>query len=170
MAATSWITDEMRSAVGRELNRATSYPIAASDIRRWAIAAYYPDEPPPLFWDETHAAASAHGGVIAPEEFNPFAWMAVDPPGRPRTDGGIAYERQLGLAPVETTYMLNGGTSVVYGVPMRPGDVIVSSTTLSDYGEREGRLGLMLFTRTTAVWTNQLDEQVKSLVSTLIRY
>ena len=140
MTATTWITDDMRAAVGREVNRSTSYPISAS------------------------------GGIVAPEEFNPFAWMSADPPGRPASSGGIEYEARLGLAPVETTKMLNGGTEVTYGVRMRPGDEITAVTTLTGYEEREGRLGLMLFTRTTVEWTNQRDELVKSLVSTLIRY
>ena len=40
----------------------------------------------------------------------------------------------------------------------------------SEYGEREGRLGLMLFTVTEDNWTNQNDELVKTSRSTLIRY
>ena len=53
---------------------------------------------------------------------------------------------------------------------MRPGDVITSSTTLGEYKEREGRLGLMLFTITVDTWTNQRGETVKTSRGTLIRY
>ena len=167
MAPTSWITDEMRAAIGRELSRSVSYPIDASDIRRWAIAVYHPEPPPPRFWDD-----ETPGGIVAPEELNPFAWMSAAPRGRVSGtgDGGVGYEAQLGLAPLTTTSMLNGGIEVTYGEPMRPGDVITSVTSLTDYSEREGRLGLMLFTRSTARWTNQHDELVKSSVMTLIRY
>ena len=72
------ITDEMRAAVGRELARMTSYPITDSDIRRWAVAVYYPEEPPRLFWDADYAAGTSFGGIVAPEEFNPFAWMVAE--------------------------------------------------------------------------------------------
>ena len=59
---------------------------------------------------------------------------------------------------------------VEYGVRMRPGDVITSVRSLSGYREREGRLGLMLFTVTEDNWTNQNDELVRRRVSTAIRY
>jgi hypothetical protein len=48
--------------------------------------------------------------------------------------------------------------------------VITSVRRLAGYSEREGRLGLMLFTVSEDVWTNQNDELVKSTKSTLIRY
>ena len=69
------ISDEMQTIVGTPLNPSTSFPIAASDIRKWAMAVYYPAPPPRLFWDEEYAAATRFGGIVAPEEFNPFAWM-----------------------------------------------------------------------------------------------
>ena len=36
--------------------------------------------PPPLFWDEEYARTTRHGGVVAPGEFNPFAWFTADGP------------------------------------------------------------------------------------------
>jgi hypothetical protein len=53
---------------------------------------------------------------------------------------------------------------------MRPGDVVTSVRSLAGYSEREGRLGLMLFTTSQDVWTNQDDQVVKTTTSTLIRY
>jgi hypothetical protein len=66
--------------------------------------------------------------------------------------------------------MVNGGLEVDYGVRMRPGVVITSTSTLGGYTEREGRLGLMLFTTMQDTWTNQRGETVKTLRNTLIRY
>ncbi len=168
------VSDAMQAAIGRELGRAVSFPISLSDIRKWAIAVYYPDEPPRLFWDEAYAATTVHGGVVAPEEFNPFAWMTSEPPGVPRSnqlrnDPGRT-ELVLGIEPPALKFMLNGGMEVEYGVRMRPGDVITSVTTLGGYREREGRLGLMLFTTTDNVWTNQDGEIVKRHSGTVIRY
>ena len=74
------ITPQMRDIVGLELRRATSFPITDSDIRRWAIAVYYPEPAPRLFWDAEYAAGTSHGGIVAPEEFNPFAWMTQPEP------------------------------------------------------------------------------------------
>lgn len=170
--ADSLITEEMRRAVGAELDRAVSFPISASDIRRWALAVYHPEEPPAEFWDEDVAVRRGFGGIVAPEEFNPFAWMTAEPSGlRPSYEpGGPSLEAKLGLADVSTTFMLNGGLEMRYGVRMRPGDVITSVTMLSGYHERRGRLGRMLFSTTTSTWTNQGGALVKELTATLIRY
>ena len=48
--------------------------------------------------------------------------------------------------------------------------MITSVRRPSGYREREGRLGLMLFTITEDNWTNQDDELLKTSRSTLIRY
>ncbi len=169
---TSYISAEMSAAVGSELGRRRSFPISASDIRKWAIAVYYPEDPPRLFWDEDYAATTVHGGIVAPEDFNPFAWMAADPPGirRAGDGGGVTLEATLGLEPPKTTFNLNGGLEVTYGARMRPGDVITAVSSLSGYQERQGRLGLMLFTTQSDRWTNQDGVLVKSSSMTLIRY
>jgi N-terminal half of MaoC dehydratase len=168
------ITPAMRDVVGLELRRSTSFPITDSDIRRWALAVYYPDPAPRLFWDAEYAAGTSHGGIVAPEEFNPFAWMTPPDPDEheqpPLATGFVSPEETLGLPPAPTTSLINGGTEVDYGVRMRPGDVITSVSRLAGYSEREGRLGLMLFTTTEDTWTNQRGETVKTSRSTLIRY
>lgn len=172
MAEATHISDAMRASVGGQLSRAVSFPVSASDIRRWALAVYHPEEPPRLFWDEEYARASIHGGIVAPEEFNPFAWMAAEPAGPRRTaDGGVdAVERALGIPGPAVRFQLNGGLEATYGARIRPGDVITGVTRLAGYRERPGRLGLMLFTVTEAAWTNQRDEWVKTSRTTLIRY
>ena len=162
----------MQDAVGREYGAMTSYPIDASDIRRWAAAVYWPETPPRLYWDEPYARGTRHGGIVAPEEFNPFAWMiAKGAPRRagPRHDTDDT-ERRIGVQGPGLGHMLNGGAEAEYGERMRPGDVIRSITQLSGYHEREGRLGLMLFTVFTNTWTNQRDQLVKIQRNTLIRY
>jgi hypothetical protein len=173
--ATTNISSEMSAAIGTRLSRSLSYPVSASDIRRWAVAVYWPEEPPRLFWDEEHAAKSIHGGIVAPEEFNPFAWMVAS---REVVEAAVSsdlndtnrMENSLGIEGPGLQFQLNGGMAVEYGVRMRPGDVITSESRLAEYSEREGRLGLMLFTTTEDTWTNQRDEVVKRTRSTLIRY
>jgi len=118
----------MTDAIGTELNRQVSYPIAASDIRKWAIAVYYPEPPPRLFWDEGFATATSHGGLVAPEDFNPFAWMTAEPGGvqGPGNNDPQSTEKALGVEPPPVAFQLNGGITVTYGERMRPGDVITS--------------------------------------------
>jgi hypothetical protein len=167
------ISAEMRAAIGLEMGRQVSFPVTASDIRRWALAVYYPQRPPAEFIAEDVAATGQYGGIVAPQEFNPFAWLAdqsesrggdldQNDPDRP--------ERILGITGPGLKFMLNGGMQVEYGAPMRPGDVITSVSRLGDYAERSGRLGLMLFTVFEDTWTNQRGELVKRTQNTLIRY
>jgi len=173
--AVTLITSEMRAAIGTPTGLRVSYPVSVSDIRRWALAVYWPELPPRLFWDEEYASGTIHSGIVAPEEFNPFAWMAAEteapeaPPSANPSDPDRV-ERSLGIAGPGLKFQLNGGMSVEYGVRMRPGDVITSVGHLADYNEREGRLGPMLFTISEDTWTNQRDELVKRSRSTLIRY
>ncbi len=164
------ITPEMHAAVGRELGRMVSFPVAASDIRRWALAVYHPVAPPERFWGL--GSSNTAEAMAAPEDFNPFTWMVAEPQGHKPgyVPGAPTVEARLGLAEVETAYMVNGGTEISYGQPIRVGDVITSVTTLSGYTDRLGTLGAMLFTETTATWTNQHHELVKSVTNTVIRY
>jgi hypothetical protein len=84
---------------------------------------------------------------------------------------GSGPEAAFGVAAPETTFVLNGGIDVTYGVRMRPGDVITAGrSSLVDYRERPSRLGLMLLTTTETTWTNQKAELVKVTRGTGIRY
>lgn len=165
---TTHISAEMRAAVGSVVEWRVSFPVAASDIRRWAVATYYPDPPPRRSWDE-----ATRGGLIAPEEFNPFAWMVADamvPAIAPERRDTDRLEKAIGLAGPGLRNQLNGGSRVTYFEAMRVGDVIRSETRLHEYSEREGRLGLMLITVTESTWTNQRGERVRLGYDTSIRY
>jgi hypothetical protein len=167
------ISEEMRKAIGRQLSRRVSYPISESDIRRWALAVYYPEQPPARYIDPVIASKSRWGSIVAPEEFNPFAWLAAEEEssavGLDENDPNRT-EISLGVPSPGLNFQLNGGMEVEYGEPMRPGDVITSVSRLADYTERSGRLGLMLFTVFEDTWTNEHGDLVKRSRSTLIRY
>jgi hypothetical protein len=167
------ISEDMKGAIGTEMGRRVSYPVSESDIRRWALAVYYPDQPPQEYLDGEYATKTQYGGVVAPQEFNPFAWAVVkkvEPDVEIEGNDPDRTEKILGVTPPGLKFQLNGGMEVTYGVPMRPGDVITAVSRLAGYSEREGRLGLMLFTVNEDTWTNQDDEVVKTTRSTLIRY
>ncbi len=155
------ITQEMIDSQGVWGSKRVSPPISESDIRKWAIATYWPEKPPPIYWDADYAQKTRYGGIIAPSDFNPFAWP-IDRPARPAaTNSGKGGKGKTGL---------NGGQTDTYGVPMRPGDVITSRSRLKEFNERQGRMGLMLYSFTETTWTNQNDELVRTRISTGIRY
>ena len=68
----SLVTDEMRSIVGLVMRESLSHPVALSDIRKWAIAVYYPEAPPRQFWDEEYAATTQFGGIVVPFAMAPL--------------------------------------------------------------------------------------------------
>ncbi|HKD70185.1 MAG TPA: MaoC family dehydratase N-terminal domain-containing protein [Candidatus Binataceae bacterium] len=143
---------------GRETK---SYPVSLSDIRKFAIAVYWPETPPRLFWDEEYARTTRWGGIIAPQDFNPFAWPIKGP-----TLPDFAMPREGGRG----VRGMNGGQTDTFLLPMRPGDVIRARTRLRDWNERQTRLGLTLFIYTETEWRNQNDELVKRHVQNFIRY
>ncbi len=139
-----------------------SYPVGASDIRRWAQAVYYPDGPPADFVSEEGAAGSPWGGVTAPRDFNPFAWVEDYHP--------EAYPWMRGMGTEPGYRGLNGGQKNLSFAPIRPGDVITSVATLVDAYEKDGRLGTMMFLVDESRWTNQHGDLVRIGIRTSIYY
>ena len=156
---TTLVTQEMIDRRDVWSEQVYSRPIERNDIIKWAIAVYWPDEPPRIYWDEEYAKTTRYGGIIAPQDFNPFAWPVPRPPRQelPK-DAGVGQR------------VMNGGQTDTFGVPLRPGDVISQSSALVDWNERQGRLGLTIFSYTENRWVNQNDELVKSRTSVGVRY
>jgi hypothetical protein len=157
----TYITEEILKMLHVERDVMLSPPISASDIRKWAIAVYWPETPPRQFWDVEYAQSTRWGGIVAPEEFNPFAWP-IERKEATRLGGPIGKE--------PGQRVLNGGSEARYYAPMRPGDVIRSGTQLVEVYEKTGRLGVMMFFINETRWTNQQGELVKVDRKTSIRY
>lgn len=139
--------------IGRPLPVLNSLPVDANDIRRWAQAIWYPEPPPADQFDIAVAKRGPWGGLVAPRDFNPFAW---NPDFHPE-----AYPWMRGMGTEPGRRGLNGGQRTWYGAPIRPGDVIASEVTLINAYEKQGRLGTMLFLVDQARWTNQRGELVR---------
>ncbi|WP_341197468.1 FAS1-like dehydratase domain-containing protein [Hyphomonas chukchiensis] len=153
------IVPELREAKGRWGKTRYSPPVSSSDIRKWVIATYWPETPPPIYWDEAYAATTRWGGIIAPPDFNPFAWPVHRPD----------FTALPGPKGVRLT-SLNGGQLETYGVPQRPGDVIAERERIESFKERQGRFGLMLYLDVETEWVNQSADLVRRRISTYIRY
>lgn len=158
------VTESMLKRKGVWGETSKSYPVSESDIRKWAIAVYWPETPPRLYWDAEYAVTTRWGGVIAPQEFNPFAW----PPERP--GGGRSPGPVPGQKPKKGENILNGGQTDTFHAPIRPGDVIETRSRLHHWEERQGRHGLTIFEYNETEWHNQNGELVKRRMSIGVRY
>ena len=161
--ADTYITDELRAQIGVEKDRKVSFPVDTSLIRQWAIAIRWPEPPERLYWDEAYAKNTRFGGIIAPPYFNPFAYHIDEARMQGPSTAGV-------LTSEPGTRPLNGGGEVEYYEPIRPGDVITAVSKIVDIYERQGRLGLTMFTITETSWTNQKGQLVRIYRSTSIRY
>ena len=148
-----FLDDKTISWLGRPTDPVVSLPVDANDIRRWAMAVYYPDAPPAELFDLAAAAKGPWGELVAPRDFNPFVWVEEFHP--------ESYPWMRGMGTEPGSRGLNGGQRSRYFAPIRIGDVITCVATLVDAYEKEGRLGTMLFLVDESRWTNQRGELVK---------
>jgi len=148
-----YLDAETLSWLGTPLEPLASLPIDANDIRRWAQAVYFPAAPPPTLFDVEAARKGPWGELVAPRDFNPFAW---NPDHHPE-----AYPWMRGMGTEPGYRGLNGGQSNWYFAPMRVGDVMTASVTLIDAFEKEGKVGTMMFLVDETRLTNQHGELVR---------
>src|ERR1700693_969279 len=108
----------MADAIGGVLSERVFYPVAESAIRRWAVAVYFPAPPPREFWDRAYAESLPPGGIVAPAEFKPFAWMQGGdgaPAVRRASTHPDHVEQRLGITGPGLSFLLNGGMESEYG-------------------------------------------------------
>jgi hypothetical protein len=158
------VTDEMRATEGVWGEETVSFAVDVSDIRRWAQAVYWPEEPPRLYWDAEYAKTTHWGGIVAPEEFNPFAWPIGDWTDKP--GWGIPPS----LTPSGGSRGMNGGVESQYFARIRPGDVIRERSRLSHWKETTTRLGPTVFIYHETEWRNQRDELVMRRMGRVLRF
>ena len=176
------VTPEMHEHLGRWFEDEVSLAITATEIRRWAIAVYWPEMPPRLFWDESYARSTRWGGIVAPEDFNPFAWPLDEPSRRRRVDAGVggllldrhgipqpARGRTL-LPGVPVVGGMNAGRRDEFGERMRPGDSVSSRTRLADWTVAGTRFGATLFASLEIEWRNQDRALVRLRGQSFMRY
>jgi hypothetical protein len=175
MSEAGLVRKDMGAIVGRPYGRLISYPVSASDIRKWARAVHFPEKAPIRYTDP---ALAESGRLTAPLDFNPFAWGAATKVADEREialDDAFrasgAMEHHLGVEPPHLKRALNGGVAVTYGdVRMRPGEIITAESVIAGYTEKRGRLGPMLLTEVVTTWANEHGAEVRAHRMTLIRY
>ncbi len=157
MAETSAISDEMRAAIGKELESAT-IEVDKTAIRMFARAVGYTDL---IYYDEEYAKSKGYRSLPCPMGFVGHPVFRPDRPLRPST-----------VLPFESPFkrVLNGGTDFEYHEPICAGDVLTATTRLADIAERAGAMGPMLFVTAETIYKNQQGRDVAKFRGTLIHY
>jgi acyl dehydratase len=147
--------------LGRTLPPVAAPAVGVNDIARWAIATHWPEPAPAEFLDAAVAEKGPWGGIVAPRDFDPFAWM----PRRPWAGDWL-----FGMGREPGTRVLNGGQRNTYGAPLRPGDVVAVTRRFVDVVERETKRGPMVFFTSEFRWDNQDGATVRIGEQTTIYY
>lgn len=142
-------------------------PVNVPMIRHWCEAI---GDENPVYLDEAAAAASAHGGLVAPPTMLQ-AWVMRGLRGGGRR-GGSAQDELLGILDDA------GFTSVVatnceqeYHREVRPGDHLsVSSVIESVSDEKRTALGVGHFVTTRMVFTDQHGERVADMLFRILKF
>ncbi len=146
------ILEMAHSMKGQVCDEAKSSPVAPSDVQRWAMAVYWPEKPPRLYWDRAYAKKSRWGCMVAPVEFNPFAWPVEG-----------AYQLPAWPEMFHAELSFSAGNEAEYFLPIRIGDVISGNSSIVDVYEKQGRSGDLIFVVAESQLSNQRGELVKTL-------
>ena len=162
----SLITDEVRAVVGKGTKPSSSPDkVTLTEIRRFSQAVM--DESP-IYHDESFAAKTKFGGVVAPGPFT-YHYIRRRPPG---TEDPMLTEpddwdgedsRGVGGGALTVPWPPNmrtfhGGNELEVLQLAKPGDVITSKTQITEVYEKTGRSGRLGLSIRETVFTNQKGE------------
>lgn len=129
-----------RAFVGRSFRAGGTFEVSREHIRSFALAI---GDPNPVYVDPEAAKAAGHPDVIAPPTFLTTIGLSL-------ADGnGPIYDPDLGL---DLGRVVHGEQRYTHRRPVRPGDVLVADTTVTDIstaGSNE------LMTMTTEISTTE---------------
>ena len=153
--------DELKRLTGTE-SKPLVVEIEKGIIKKFAEAI---GDANPLWQDEEYAKKTKYGGIIAPPELFCATMMQSPIP----TQTG-ALPPLLPEVPLPLEWVLDGGAEWEFLLPVRPGDIITSTTKLVHVSGREGKLGKMVFFILETTHKNQRGETVARSRSTIINY
>ena len=141
-----------RAVIGREYDRLTYPPVTTEELISYAKTLGVTD---PVYLDEEAAKKSPYGGLVA------FPTFVVKLRGNQHMPKELAKEMSAGV--------FDAGKDIDFGVPIRPGDVITATSTITELYEKTGRSGSMWFVVFRQHLTNQNGEMVADVDSRIMQ-
>ena len=148
-------------------------PVNVPMVRHWVDAM---DDHNPIYLDEEAAAATRHGGLVAPPAMLQ-TWLFPRPKidgigerrGMPTEDTSESPLRELDRAGYIGTLMTN--SELEFTRSLRPGDQIHSQTTVESVSERKTTgVGQGYFLTWVTTYYDQDDEEVGSQLSRIFKF
>jgi len=162
--------EKIRAYAGRDLGVEDVGPdeVNAAMIRHWCVAL---GDTNPVYTDAVAAAASVHGGIVAPPTMLQ-AWVMAPGPGPRPTTGGNAQDELMNLLDEA------GFTSVVatnceqeYVRYVRPGDQLTSRRSIESVSEEKTTgLGVGHFVTTRQSYYDAAGELVGTMDFRILKY
>ncbi len=137
------------------------YEVEKGSAKRYAVAV---EDLNPLYLDEEYARSSEYGTIVAQPGF--FGWPVKQP--SPRYPQMIM-DLLEALRNSGFPNMLDGGTEYDFFLPVRAGDTLACSRTVSDVSTRDGSGGRkMALCSIESVYVNQNGDTVTKMRQTFI--
>jgi hypothetical protein len=147
-----YVTPEVRTAIdARSEWQEAPHAVEASEVRRFFQALM---DPNPRYWDDTHAARSRYGDVVAPPGFPVHAFRrpaddlndSLAAAGDPDFDGvSRAMRPGLPKLSIPLSGILNGGYEYEFFSYPKVGERIQCRSAYLDIYQKQGKSGVMVF-------------------------
>ncbi len=138
--------------------------VTALMFQRYAVAV---GDLNPIYFDDEAARRAGYPGIVAPPNFLTSVLGWEPGPAEPDlledgTEGGILAPEIHGLR------LMGGGHELTFGRPVRPGDVVTARRKLVELYQREAKFGVLLFSISDIVYTDQRGEHLVTCRETVI--
>ncbi len=171
----AYVTDEVKSYIGKEGPEIVSEPIEASEVRRFTQAIMDPD---PIHWNVEYTKKTRYGAPVAPPLFGTH-WFRTpagvpDPLSEnfkkdPEFDGLLREKSGPPMPPMPLKRTLNGGNDIEFFRYPKVGERVKAKGKIVDIYEREGRSGRMVFIITDTTFRDEKGGVLMISRQTLIR-
>jgi uncharacterized protein len=161
--------DKLLTYVGREVGDAQLGPddVNVAMIRHWCEAM---GDTNPVYTDPVAAAASVHGGIVAPPTMLQAWVMRPFGAGRPAAANN-PYVELLALLDTEFPSVVATNCEQVYHRYLRPGDRVKMRTVIDSVSEEKTTgLGIGHFVTSRQDYYDQADELVGSMLFRILRF
>ena len=155
MSNGSILTDELKKMIGKS-TEPTIYKIEEGAIFRYAEAI---GDPSPIFNDVQYAGNSRYGRVICPPGFTGLPLK-----GRVWITEIFDNLIRAGAPPK----ILDGGIEFDFFIPIGAGDILASTSKITEIVEKDSKVGKMLITTVDTTYLNQNGDVVLKSRQTII--